>query len=56
MNNLNNKNICYSCEYGRIACATNKVACGFIFKEHKINYDKTMDELNLNNLNTGWGI
>lgn len=51
----NNKNICYNCEYARRACILNKVACGFVFSEHKMDYQKTMEDLNLDSVNVGWG-
>lgn len=46
---------CKSCNYGRKAGVENYVACGYYFREHKQDYNKTMVELNLESLETGWG-
>lgn len=46
---------CYNCEWGRFAKADNMVACGYFFSNHKMCYQKTMEELNLDSLCTGWG-
>lgn len=52
---LNEYNNCHNCEYGRRACANDMVACGFVFARDKMDHQKTMEDLNLETLHTGWG-
>lgn len=46
---------CKSCEYGRRAGAEKHVACGYFFTKHQQDYQKIMEELNLDKVTTGWG-
>lgn len=46
---------CKVCENGRKAGADKYVACGYFFVKHKQDYQKTMEELNLEKIETGWG-
>ena len=46
---------CWNCKYERKADAKGYVACAYVFSEHKQDYQKTLEDLNLDSLQTGWG-
>jgi hypothetical protein len=55
MNETETEKNCYNCDYARKSGAKDMVACGFFFLEHRMDYEKTMKELSLENIYTGWG-
>lgn len=50
-----NKLCCYNCKYGRRAGAPNMVACAYVFKKYEMDYQKIIEDLDIDSLNTGWG-
>lgn len=48
------ESICYNCEYARRAYSKDKIACGYVFNGYT-DYQKIMEDLNLERLFTGWG-
>lgn len=46
---------CYNCDHARYTKVENHVACSFVFIKHQDNYNKTMIDLGLESLYTGWG-
>lgn len=46
---------CYNCKNGRRAGIENMVACAYFFAEHQFDHQKTMEELRLESMSTGWG-
>lgn len=49
------KRSCQTCEWARKAGADHYAACAFLFKKYELDHQKTMEDLQLDTLQTGWG-